>query len=63
MMGSKQRCFVLLIKVPLEDLVPKDHFYRHLKSTLDLSLVREFLQQTYTNGGCPSIDPIVFYKL
>src|SRR6266568_7265658 len=63
MMGSKERHFAPLINVSLEDLVPADHFYRHLERTLDLSFVREFVQETYAGGGRPSIDPIVFFKL
>ena len=46
-----------------KQLVPHDHFYRHLERTLDLSFVREFVQETYASGGRPSIDPIVFFKL
>ena len=34
-----------------------------LERTLDLSFVREFVQQTYAGGGRPSIDPVVFFKL
>jgi transposase len=63
MMGMKQRSFVPLIKVFLEELVPQNHFYRHLERTLNLSFVREFVQTTYANKGRPSIDPIVFFKL
>src|SRR2546427_8626226 len=63
MMGSKERHFAALIRVSLEDLVPHDHFYRHLERTLDLSFVREFVQETYAGGARPSIDPIVFFKL
>ncbi len=63
MMGSKERHFAPLIHVSLEELVPQDHFYRHLERTLDLSFVREFVQETYAGGGRPSIDPIVFFKL
>src|SRR5258708_16556984 len=63
MMGTKQRSFAPLINVSLEDLVPADHFYRHLDRTLDLSFVREFVHETYAVGGRPSIDPIVFFKL
>ncbi len=62
-MGTKQRSFAPLINVSLEDLVPADHFYRHLDRTLDLSFVREFVHETYAVGGRPSIDPIVFFKL
>ncbi len=63
LMGSQQRHFAPLIQVSLEDLVPAEHFYRHLERSLDLSFVREFVQQTYAGGGRPSIDPIVFFKL
>src|SRR2546423_7449321 len=63
MMGRKERSFAPLIQVSLEELVPQDHFYRHLERTLDLSFVREFVQQTYAGGGRPSIDPVVFFKL
>jgi transposase len=63
MMGKKERSFAPLSNVSLEELVPHDHFYRHLEHTLDLSFVREFVQKTYACGGRPSIDPIVFFKL
>src|SRR5713226_5373277 len=63
MMGSKERSFAPLIHVSLEELVPPDHFYRHLERTLDLSFVREFVQETYASRGRPSIDPVVFFKL
>ncbi len=63
MMGTKERHFALLTNVSLEELVPQDHFYRHLDRTLDLSFVRDFVQETYAGGGRPSIDPVVFFKL
>src|SRR5947209_8580952 len=63
MMGKKERNFAQLINVSLEELVPPDHFYRYLERTLDLSFVRDFVQETYAGGGRPSIDPIVFFKL
>jgi transposase len=63
MMGTKQRNFAPLVNVSLEALVPQDHFYRHVERTLDLSFVREFVQQTYAGIGRPSIDPVVFFKL
>ena len=63
MMGTKERSFAPLIKVSVEELVPQDHFYRHLERTLDLSFVREFVHETYARGGRPSIDPVVFFKL
>lgn len=62
-MGTKPRNVVPLSHISLEDLVPQDHFYRHLDEKLDLSFVYEFVQQRYAQGGRPSIDPIVFFKL
>jgi transposase len=61
MMGSKQRHFASLINVSLEELVPQDHFYRHLEKSLDLSFVREFVHETYASKGRPSVDPVVFW--
>src|SRR6266705_1460532 len=63
MMGTKARHFAPLINVSLEDLVPADHFYRHLERTPDLSFVRAFVQETYAGKGRPSIDQMVFFKL
>jgi hypothetical protein len=41
-MGRKERVFSPLPRdISLADLVPKDHFYRHLEATVDLSFVRE----------------------
>ena len=61
--GTKERRFAPLTAVSLEELVPADHFYRHLERTLDLSFVRELVQQTCVGGGRPSLDPVVFFKL
>ena len=63
MMGAKARIFPPITAVSLEDLVPQDHFYRHLEQSLDLTFVRELVQKYYAGGGRPSIDPVVFFKL
>jgi hypothetical protein len=63
MMGIKTRVFRSLHEVSLEDLVPADHFYRHLERSLDLSFVRDLVRDLYSAFGRPSIDPIVFFKL
>ena len=63
MMGRKERTFAPLDHVSLEDLVPADHFYRHLERALDLSFVRALVAPCYAAGGRPSIDPVVFFKL
>ena len=51
------------IAVSLEDLVPQDHFYRHLEAKLDLSFVRDWTRELYAPRGRPSIDPVVYFKL
>src|SRR5215212_4383804 len=63
MMGIKGRAFGPLPPVTLEELVPPDHFYRHLEDTLDLSFVRELVRDAYASLGRPSIDPVIFFKL
>src|SRR5919205_481363 len=47
----------------LDALVPAHHFYRHLESKLDLTFVRDLVRPTYKDGGRPSIDPVIFFKL
>ena len=47
----------------LDALVPAHHFYRHLESKLDLTFVRDLVRSAYKDGGRPSIDPVVFFKL
>jgi transposase len=63
MMGHKARVFDPIRAVTLEELVPADHFYRHLSRTLDLTFVRDLVADCYAPGGRPSIDPVVFFKL
>src|SRR4051794_5337412 len=58
----KQRDLDRPIVVSLEQLVPADHFYRHLECTLDLSFVRDWVKDCYATGGRPSIDPAIFFK-
>ena len=47
----------------LDALVPANHFYRLLESKLDLTFVRNLVRATYKDGGRPSIDPVIFFKL
>jgi hypothetical protein len=55
MMGAKIRHFAPLPNLSLEELVPKDNFYRRLEATLDLSFVRELVRDCYASSGRPSI--------
>src|SRR5215472_13671498 len=63
MMGFKEREFAPLVSVSLEELVPQDHFYRHVQKVLDLSFVHDLVCERYAIVGRPSIDPVVFFKL
>ena len=64
MMGTKERNFQPLPEdISLEDLVPEDNFYRRLQERLDLSFVRELVEDLYAASGRPSIDPEVFFRL
>jgi transposase len=63
MMATKERNFSPLDDLSLEELVPKDDFYRRLERTVDLSFVRELVRDCYASGGRPSVDPVVFFKL
>jgi hypothetical protein len=66
MMGCKARVFLPVPAVSLEELVPADHFSRHLDRVLDLAfvreLVRDLVQECYAVAGRPSVDPVVFFK-
>lgn len=63
MIGLKKRAFAPFVAVSLEELVPQDHFYRHLQKVLDLSFVYDLVRESYAAVGRPSVDPVVFFKL
>src|SRR6266700_3629827 len=63
MMGLKERAFAPKVSVSLEELVPQEHFYRHVQKVLDLSFVHDLVRERYAVAGRPSIDPVVFFKL
>ena len=48
---AKSRRLDQPIAVSLEELVPADHFYRHLEATLDLGFVREWTGSCTPSGG------------
>jgi hypothetical protein len=62
MLRAKTRAFAPLCNLTVEDLVPADHFYRHLETKLDLGFVRDLVRSTYKECGRPSVDPKVFFK-
>ncbi|MCD8165277.1 MAG: transposase [Bacteroides sp.] len=52
----------LLVSVFLS-MSPPNNFYRRLKSTLDISFIRDKTRSLYGTEGQKSIDPVVFFKL
>jgi len=62
-MGHRTKRFKLFAETNLDALLPADNFYRRLEERLDLSFVRELVQDCYEEMGRPSIDPVVFFKL
>ena len=63
MLSHKDREFKPCL-VSLENLVPKDNFYRDVEAKLDLLFVRDLVRNHYApRMGRPSIDPVVFFKL
>jgi hypothetical protein len=64
MMGTQARLFTPLPPVTLEELVPADHFYRHLDRVLDLAFVCDVMQDCSAVGlRRPSVDPQVFIPM
>jgi hypothetical protein len=63
MMGHRSKRFKLFTETNLEALVPAGNFYRRLEGCLDISFVRELVRDRYEEGGRPSVDPVVFFKL
>ncbi len=58
MLGPAKLCRLdEAIAVSLEALVPRNNFDRHLEAKLDLSFVRNWVQEPYAERGGPSSDP------
>lgn len=63
MQGKKQLQPKMLYTVTLEQLVPRDNFYRRLKKILDLHWLYAATKDYYGAEGQESIDPVVFFKM
>lgn len=63
MQGRKELVPKMLYSVSLQELVPKDNFYRKLSQNLDLHFLRAATAAYYGSEGQESIDPIVFFKI
>lgn len=61
MQGRKELQSKMLYQVVLEDLVPRDHFYRNLDNSLNLHFLYAATAPYYGKEGQESIDPVVFF--
>ena len=52
-----------MYQVHIDDLVPKENFYRKLDTALDLNFLYKETKKYYGSEGQDSIDPVVFYKI
>ena len=63
MMGLKSRQSQVHYAVPLDQLVPAEHFVRRLYTEVDFSFVRRKASSRYSSIGSASVDPEVLLKL
>ena len=63
MQGKKIYTPKLMYQVHLDNLVPKDNFYRKLEEVLDMNFLYEETESYYGTEGQESIDPVVFFKI
>ena len=63
MQGKKTINPKILYQVHLDELVPKENFYRRLNRELDLHFLYKATEKYYGSEGQESIDPVVFFKV
>jgi transposase len=63
MQGRKTLQTRLLYQVSLDDLVPKDNYYRQLSQVLDLQWLYKATARFYGREGNESIEAVVFFKI
>lgn len=63
MQGRKELIPKMMYQVHLDDLVPKDNFYRKLDAELNLRFLYKATAPYYGSEGQESIDPVVFFKI
>lgn len=63
MQGRKEYNPKLMYQLHLDNLVPKDNYYRQLDQVLDLEFLYKATSVYYGDEGQESIDPVVFIKM
>jgi len=63
MQGKKELHPKMMHQVSLDDLVPKNNYYRLINRELDLKYLYKATEKYYGLEGQESIDPTVFFKI
>ena len=63
MQGKKECIPKMMYQVQINDLVPKDNYYRLINKELDFNFLYEATKEYYGTEGQESIDPVVFFKI
>lgn len=63
MQGRKDFTPKMMYQLHLDDMVPKDNYYRQLDAALDLHFLYKATDAYYGGEGQESIDPVVFFKI
>lgn len=63
MQGRKHITPKMLYQVHLDELVPKENFYRKVDAAIDLNFLYRQTARYYGSEGQDSIDPVVFFKI
>src|SRR5580765_5636729 len=63
MMGHHSRGEALFYYFRLEDQVPENHLLRRIDKHISFEFVRERLKDSYSENGCPSIDPELLLRI
>ncbi len=63
MQGKKTYQEKIFTSFQLSEHIPKDNFYRRLKSEIDFHFLYSRTEQFYGSSGQKSIDSVVFFKL
>ena len=64
MMGPRQEAqAALFYEFSLEDHVPQDHLLRSIDRFVDLISIRQYLADSYSHTGRPSVDPELLIRM
>lgn len=63
MQGKKELNPKMMYQLQIDDMVPRDNYYRKLDAALDMNFLYKETTTYYGTEGQDSIDPVVFFKI